>query len=140
MEKEIKAKFECRKEMISMGGDKAIEMYSFYNDEGKYIGNLDNFKVLVMDRCIEPKTYDDNKVCSVGKSTRDGKWYGWSHRAMYGFKIGDKVKKGDCCASSGFTDEYLKTHPDPHVLKIGFEAKTEDDCRRMAIAFANSVS
>lgn len=30
----------------------------------------------------------------VGKST-NGKWYGWSHRAVYGFGIGDKVKKGD---------------------------------------------
>jgi hypothetical protein len=25
----------------------------------------------------------------------DGKWYGWSHRAVYGFGIGDKIKKGD---------------------------------------------
>ena len=25
----------------------------------------------------------------------DGKWYGWSHRAVYGFGIGDKIKEGD---------------------------------------------
>lgn len=31
---------------------------------------------------------------SLGKSD-DGKYYGWSHRAIYGFEIGDKVKKGD---------------------------------------------
>ncbi len=24
------------------------------------------------------------------------KWYGWSHRAMYGFGIGSTCKKGDC--------------------------------------------
>ena len=30
----------------------------------------------------------------TGKGS-DGKWYGWSHRAVYGFGVGDKVKKGD---------------------------------------------
>jgi len=32
----------------------------------------------------------------VGFSPRDGKWYGWSHRAIYGFSIGSTCKKGDC--------------------------------------------
>jgi len=32
----------------------------------------------------------------VGFSPRDGKWYGWSHRAAYGFKIGSTCSKGDC--------------------------------------------
>lgn len=32
----------------------------------------------------------------VGFSPKDGKWYGWSHRAIYGFEIGSTCKKGDC--------------------------------------------
>ena len=32
----------------------------------------------------------------VGFSPKDGKWYGWSHRAIYGFKVGSTCKKGDC--------------------------------------------
>ena len=32
----------------------------------------------------------------VGYSPRKKKWYGWSHRVIYGFKIGSTVKKGDC--------------------------------------------
>ena len=32
----------------------------------------------------------------VGYSPKDKKWYGWSHRAIYGFKIGSTCKKGDC--------------------------------------------
>ena len=132
--------FECRKELNSCGGDNPIEMYSFYNNKGKYIGNIDKFKQLVIDKGIEPEAMDNNKVCSIGRSTKDGKWYGWSHRAIYGFQIGDKVKEGDCCASSGWTDEYLKDHPDDKPLPIGFEAETESDCKKMAIAFASSVS
>ena len=32
----------------------------------------------------------------VGFSPKDNKWYGWSHRAIYGFEIGSTCKKGDC--------------------------------------------
>ena len=140
MDTRIIAKFECRKEQVSMWDDKPVLMFFFYNSNGKYIGVLEDFKRLVVEREIEPETYGEAKVCSIGKSTKDGKWYGWSHRAIYGFQIGDMVKKGDCCASSGWTDEYLKDHPDPYVLPVGFKAKTEEDCKKMAIAFASSVS
>jgi len=131
--------FECRQEEVNMDGDKPIIMHSFYNCSGKYIGDVEWMRKLI-EKGITPEIYNNNNVCSIGKSYKDGKWYGWSHRAMYGFQIGDRVKEGDCCASSGWTDEYLKTHPDPFVLPVGFEAKTEDDCKRMAMAFASSVS
>jgi hypothetical protein len=62
---------------------------------------------------------------SIGWSEDEQKWYGWSHRAVYGYKIGDVVKKGHCGA------EYLGD---------GFTAKTIDDCKKMAIAFSKSVS
>ena len=31
----------------------------------------------------------------VGFSPKENKWYGWSHRAIYGFTIGSTCKKGD---------------------------------------------
>ena len=38
-------------------------------------------------------------------------------------------------------EEYLKDHPEEDkALPIGFEARTEEDAKRMAIAFADSVS
>ena len=137
----VKALFEVRIEKCRMNKDEQpVVMYSYYNDKGKYIGSEDDFQTLVVKRGIIPEAYDDNTVCSIGKSIKDGKWYGWSHRAIFGFKIGDTVKKGDCCASSGWTDEYLKDHPDDKPLEVGFEAKTEEDCKRMATAFSSSVS
>ncbi len=36
---------------------------------------------------LEIKTEPDLRI---GKGA-DGKWYGWSHRAVYGFKTGDKI-------------------------------------------------
>jgi hypothetical protein len=79
-------------------------------------------------------------VCSIGYSKRDGKWYGWSHRAVCGFERGDVVKEGDCTNSSGWTEAYLEDHPEQDLsLPVGFEAKCMADCKRMAIAFAEAV-
>jgi hypothetical protein len=66
---------------------------------------------------IRPHTY--------GKSYANGKWYGWSHRAIYGFAIGDKIK-GDVLAKQKESD------PD-------FIIKTENDAKKAAITFANNV-
>ncbi len=110
---------------------------------GDYVGSFDIMTMrLLVDRGILPEKSDSShNVCSIGKSFKDGKWYGWSHRAIFGFQIGDIVKEGDCCATPGVTEEYLKEHPEENKsLPIGFEAKTEEDCKKMAIAFADSVS
>jgi hypothetical protein len=82
-----------------------------------------------------------HKVVSIGFSPSQQKWYGWSHRAICCFGIGDTVKEGDCTNSSGFIESYLKEHPEEDKrLPIGFTAKTLEDAKRMAIAFAESVS
>jgi hypothetical protein len=47
------------------------------------------------------------------------------HRARYGFGVGDKVGEGDVIA---------------HHFPVGHEAKTLDDARQMAAAFAEAVS
>ena len=121
-------------------GEQYCAMLSFYNKDGVYIGDEDRVKNIIGQLGISPEPLSpDSKVCSIGKSVKDGKWYGWSHRAICGFQVGNIVEDGDCCASSGWTEEYLKEHPDELVLPVGFEAKTDEDCKKMAIAFANSV-
>jgi len=69
------------------------------------------------------KARNGNTVSSYGKST-NGKWYGWSHRAMYGFKVGDTIKPTD--AGNVDQDEYT--------------IKTDDQARQAAIDFAEDVS
>lgn len=66
---------------------------------------------------------------STGFSEKDQKWYGWSHRAICGFKIGDKIFEED------FGDD--KTKFTEHGSK---ECKTLDDCKKAAQAFSNYVS
>jgi hypothetical protein len=126
-----------------------------YTSEGNYIGTPKMAKMLCGKYGIKPElkqTIQDlmfeklegepnvRHTCCIGFSEKDNKWYGWSHRAMHGFAVGDEVKEGDCCASSGFTEEYLKGHPEEDKsLPVGFKAKSLGDARRMAIAFADSV-
>ena len=77
---------------------------------------------------IKPeKINPDHDVCSFGKSEADGKFWGWSHRAVYGFKPGDTVKSGTCGL------EYMNK-------KAPFTIKDDKEARNMAIAFAKSVS
>ena len=70
--------------------------------------------------------------CGFGFSEEEQKYYGWSHRAIYGFGIGSKVKKGDC----GFDGKLKK--------EAGFEnkqwvAKTMEDAKKMALDFKEAV-
>lgn len=133
--------YELRKELTKFGGDKAIPMLSAYNLNGDYIGNAKTAYFLCRKKGIKPELAGHNgKVCCIGFCKKEQKWYGWSHRAIFGFGIGDIVKEGDCTASSGWTEECLKEHPDWNLsLPVGFEANTLDDAKRMAIAFADSV-
>lgn len=65
--------------------------YSKFDDS--YItfeGLEDDMKFLADREITEELTH------GVGYSPKDKKWYGWSHRAINGFKVGSTCKKGDC--------------------------------------------
>lgn len=65
--------------------------------EGHYIGTPDIGEFLC-DKCgIRPELAGPrDSVCSIGFCEREQKWYGWSHRAIFGFGIGHTVERGDC--------------------------------------------
>ena len=51
------------------------------------------------------------------------------------------VLRNRICASPGWTEEYLAEHPEADTsLPVGFKAKNLNGAKRMAIAFAESVS
>ena len=93
-----------------------------------------------------------HNVCSVGKSAVDGKWYGWSHRAMVGFGVGDKIfqerytggaKLCKSCASRDI-DKNCEGLPCPSSIPFNQHGanviKTDADARKAAVAFARYVS
>ena len=40
--------------------------------------------------------YGEPKTCCIGLNPTEQKWYGWSHRAIFGFGIGSECKQGNC--------------------------------------------
>lgn len=74
------------------------------------------------------KTESHNSVPTFGKSEADGRWYGWSHRAIASFKEGDKVVAKDYIGR-----DYIKKEPP-------FTIKSDEEAREMAIAFAREVA
>lgn len=121
--RKYKAGYEVRRE-IWRHGTESTEMRAAYTPSGDYIGDTKTAWRLVVRRGIAPQSRTPGHACSIGFCEREQQWYGWSHRAIFGFGIGAIVEKGQCGA------EYLP---------IGFEAKTLEDAKRIAEAFAESV-
>lgn len=44
----------------------------------------------------------------IGFCEDEQKWYGWSHRAIYGFGVGSEVKRGDCAYVATDKDDFLQ--------------------------------
>lgn len=108
-----------------------------------YLGSEDFYRLLVEERglILIQKARPTDNTCSIGYSPEENKWYGWSHRAIHGFTIGDVVKEGDLTNMSGLVEEYRIQHPEEDFsLPVGFVAMTINDAKRMAIAFAEAVS
>ena len=66
-----------------------------------YFSNFDNSYITIVGLEDDIKYLADREITEqlthgVGFSLKDNKWYGWSHRAIYGFEIGSTCKKGDC--------------------------------------------
>ena len=127
---------------INQNTGNTVIVKTAYTPDGKYVGDKKAAHFLYTKKGIKPELSDPtHKVCSIGFCEKEQKWYGWSHRAIYGFGVGDIVKEGDCTNSSGYIEEYLKEHPeDDTSLPVGFTAKDLIDAKRMAMAFAESVS
>ena len=73
-------------------GDDVPEAYLSKFDDSyiTFVGLEDDVKFLADREITEELTH------GVGFSPKDNKWYGWSHRAIYGFEIGSTCKIGDC--------------------------------------------
>jgi hypothetical protein len=108
-----------------------------YNLRGEYIGDPKTARYLVVQRGIKPIKSDKHHcVCSIGYCKKQRKWYGWSHRAMCGFGIGDKL----------FEENYREHAPEKYRDSIPFikhgtvVIRTLRQAKQTAINFAGSVS
>ena len=84
--------YQIRHERVggTLFGNDTIDMEVAYNYEGDYIGDRGMAQMLARLGIKAERASDSHKVCSIGYSEKSGKYYGWSHRAIFGFPIGYK--------------------------------------------------
>lgn len=130
--KRYRAGYEVRRELVESPAEdgEPMEMRNAYNPRGEWIGEPKVAYLLVVKRGIAPEKSDPKHVvCSIGFCTNDGKWYGWSHRAIQGFGFGDMIFEEDF----GDDNTPFRKHGSKPIV-------TFEDARKSAIAFAESVS
>lgn len=77
--------------------DAVTEMHCVYTPSGDYVGTKTDADYLLSRGITENiQPHSTGKTCSIGFNPTEQKWYGWSHRAIFGFGIGSQVKFGDC--------------------------------------------
>lgn len=109
-----------------------LPMRSAYTPDGSYIGDTRTAYRLCLLRGIAPeKRSEDHVVCSIGFCEREQKWFGWSHRALFGFGVGSQVVKGDCAYEptdeADFRDDMIRFwDSEDHVETWAVEERGED--------------
>lgn len=90
-----------------------------YAENGQYIGEPKRIRSLI--KKFKISEFINN---SLGFSEEDQKYYGWSHRAIFGFGIGDKL----------YEERFENKKNKQKIIK------TLGDAKKSAINFARSVS
>lgn len=108
----------------------------YYNRENEWIGSSRMANYLLTLGIYPQKSDPSHCVCSIGFSSKDNKWYGWSHRAICGFGIGDKLF--DIHWTGGHNETELEKMP--YVQRGETVIENLEQAKQAAINFAEHVS
>jgi hypothetical protein len=105
------------------------KMIAARNKVGDYIGDKDMANFLAKHGIAAELNCDDHDVCSIGWSERGQKYFGWSHRAIIGFGIGDMI----------FEEDFECDDDTPFVKHGRRRIETKEDAKLAAKNFAEYV-
>jgi len=90
-----KKPYKLKKVKVDIGRGRKAVLEEAYSLDGRYIGSLKDAERFWKEYGIEKFELrrPSALVCSVGYSPRDKLWYGWSHRAIAGFKTRRQAAK-----------------------------------------------
>jgi len=107
--------------------DDTIDITAARNKDGDYIGNVEMARILCDRHGIAPECREPGVTCAFGWSEEKQKYYGWSHRALVGFSVGNKVFDAGCDADL------------PFIKRGKVDIKNKDDARLAAMNFAEYI-
>lgn len=105
-----------------------MDIMAARNKVGDYIGEKRFAESLAKHDIAPEMVNEDHDVCCIGWSERERKYFGWSHRAIVGFGVGDMIFE------EGFGDGQT-----PFIKHGRVEIKSRADARKAAIKFAEHV-
>lgn len=81
-----------------------------YTKQGDYLGDPKTaYRLVNKYGIIHFQKKPSANIASIGYSPSKHKWYGWSHRAIFGFKPGSKCKIGSCHYRAKNKVDYCKS-------------------------------
>ncbi len=119
---------------------KPLIMQTYRNKHGDYIAARHKnkrpgiIKMIAELEIVPELVKSGDTVCSVGKSNKDDRWYGWSHRGATGFAIGDKIFDVKWKGNGEDLSEVLFTQRGSKTIT------TDAEARVAAVNFAKYVS
>lgn len=103
------------------------------NKDGDYCcsGPYEEMAKTFIEHGIAPEPIDDEaSVCSIGWSEKEQAYFGWSHRAIQMFKIGDKIFEEDFVGATDTTP--FREYGERTIL-------SKQDAREAAVNFARYI-
>ncbi len=93
----------------TLGGDSEIWVTKSRGDYITHVGMEDQLKKFPQFGITDhvSSIWEAGKPICIGFNPNEQKWYGWSHRAIFGFGVGDECKKGDCSYRPVDKDDFL---------------------------------
>lgn len=110
-----------------MPADDTQTMTVARNKGGDYIGDARMAEQLCEKHGIAPEARTSEVTCNFGWSEKKQKYFGWSHRALVGFSIGDKIFDEACNADL------------PFIERGKVDIKCKDDARIAAMRFGEYI-
>jgi hypothetical protein len=102
--------------------EKPFEMKTAFSKTGDYVGTYPCANLMEKyGICPEVIPDEDHSVCSIGFSHEEQKWFGWSHRALWGFEIGSTVERGDCAFIENDITVLQESFASAHRTEIKFD-------------------
>ena len=115
-----------------------------FNKPDMYIGTIEHALFLLKKgiRLNSLESPEGTTAC-IGYCPKEQKWYGWSHRAIYGFGVGSKVKKGDCAYMPAdkrdFLDDCIQLWTDVNHEDVkGYEYEDNEGILGVKVGWRNS--
>lgn len=114
----------------------------FVSENGLYVGLkglsdvdesiidiLAEYEICELHSTFKPDKMHTYPVANYGFSEKQQKWYGWSHRALYGFEIGSEIKKGYCGYlapdRAGYEEQMMEFWSDPAHIDMKIINRTD---------------